>query len=116
MQAPPQREASPFVAPTRRTIIPHKKQKKGRIEADLGWPNQTIDLALETVKHFFVKNPDIYITKFEQYKDLLTKAKGNPDIVQLAQSYTILHKWPYFANHNSTSACQIDQLKIEFHE
>ena len=31
---------------------------------------------------------DIYIIKFEQYKELLTKAKGNPDIVQLAQSYT----------------------------
>ena len=88
MEAPPQSEASPFVAPTRRTIIPLKKQKKEGTEADLGWPNQAIDLALESVKHFFVKNPDIYITKFEQYKDLLTKAKGNSDIVQLAQSYT----------------------------
>ena len=116
MQAPSQREVSPFVAPTRRTIIPLKKQKKEGTEADLGWPNQTIDLALESVKHFFVKNPDIYITKFEQYKDLLTKAKGNPDIVQLAQSYTILHKWPYFANQNATPARQIDRLKIEFHE
>ena len=85
--SPSNRETSPFVAPTRRTIIPLRKQKKEGTKADQTDP-KTIDLALELVKHFFVKNPDIYIIKFEQYKDLLTKAKGNPDIVQLDQFYT----------------------------
>ena len=58
--SPSKKEASPFVAPTRRTIIPLRKQKKEGTKADQTDP-KTIDLALEPVKHFFVKNPDIYI-------------------------------------------------------
>ena len=46
------REASPFVAPTRRTITPLKKQKKEGTKADQADP-KTIDLALEPVKHFY---------------------------------------------------------------
>ena len=84
---PSHREATLFVAPTRRPTTPLKKQKKKETKAHQP-DSKTIDLALEPVKHFSVKNPDIYIIKFEQYKDLLTKAKGNPDIVQMAQSYT----------------------------
>lgn len=83
---PSNREVSSFVVPIRLTIIPLKKQKKEGSKADQT-DHKTIDLALKPVKHFF-KYPDIYIIKFEQYKELLTKAKGNPDIVQLAQSYT----------------------------
>ena len=45
-------------------------------------------MAFEPVKQIFIKNPDIYIIKFEYYKELLIKVKDNPDIVQLAQSYT----------------------------
>ena len=70
----------------RLTIIPLKKQKKEGSKADQT-DHKTIVLALEPVKHFF-KYPDIYIIKFEQYKELLNKAKGNPGVVQLAQSYT----------------------------
>ena len=65
----------PFVAPTRRTIISLKRQKKEGTKVDQADP-KTINLALEPVKHIFIKNPDIYIIKFEQYKDLLIKAKG----------------------------------------
>ena len=85
--SPSNRETSPFVAPTRRPITPLKKQKKDGTKFDQVDP-KTIDLALEPVKQIFIKNPDICIIKFEPYKELLIKAKGNPDIVQLAQSYT----------------------------
>ena len=76
-------EASPFVATTKRSIVPLKKQKEEGIKTD----HKTIDLALEALKHFFVNIPDTYIMNFVQYKDLLTKAKGNPDIVELTQYY-----------------------------
>ena len=76
---PSNREATFFVAPTRQAIIPLKKQKKEGTKADQADP-KIIDLALEPV-NLFVKNPSIYIIKFKQYKDLLTKAKGNPGIV-----------------------------------
>ena len=75
-------KASPFVAPTKRSIIPLKKQKEEGIKADQT-DHKSIDLALEPLKHFFAKIPDIYIMNFVQYRDLLTKAKGNPDIVEL---------------------------------
>lgn len=84
--SPSNREISPFVASTRQSITSLRKQKKDGPKADQDDP-KTIDLALEPVKQIFMKNPDIYIIKLEQYEDLLTKAKGNPDIVQLAQSY-----------------------------
>ena len=79
-------EASPFVAPTKRNIILLKKQKEEGIKADQT-DHKSIDLALEPLKHFFAKIPDIYIMNFVQYKDLLTKAKGNPDIVELTQYF-----------------------------
>ncbi|KAK1131838.1 hypothetical protein K0M31_015989 [Melipona bicolor] len=84
-----EKKASPFVttSPIRRTVTLRKKQKKDGTKDDQIDP-ETIDLAIEPVKRIFIKNPDIYTIKFEQYKGLLIKAKGNQDIVQLAQSYT----------------------------
>ena len=77
----------------RRAITLRKKQKKNGTKADQVDP-KTIDFAL---KHIFIKNPDTYTIKFEQYKELLINTKGNLDIVQSA----ILHKQPFFANQNA---------------
>ena len=54
------REISPFVTPTKRPISPLKKQKKDGIKVGQVEP-KTIDLALEPVKHIFIKNLDIHI-------------------------------------------------------
>ena len=76
---------------------------------------KTINFALEPVKHIFIKNPDAYAIKFEQYKELITKTKGNPDIVQLAQfdtdNFSSITKML-----RETPAWQIDLSKTEFHE
>ena len=103
-------EASPFVAPTKRSIIPLKQQKEEGIKADQT-DHKSIDLELEPQKYFFAKFPDIYIMNFVQYKDLLTKAKGNPDIVELTQYYmTLLHKSKCCVK--PTPVSHMDRLKI----
>ena len=84
MQVPPQTGRSIFLWPLQGDLL--KEQKKERTKVGQVDP-KTIDLALELVKHIFVKNPNIYIIKFEQYTQLPIKAKGNLDIVQLTQFY-----------------------------